>query len=81
MGYTPGQYQQDESIAHVLHEVARAHRILELEGHGDMSMGHLSYRDPFGRGLWLKRGNLALSEVVQGLHGVTPPPVDHAGTR
>jgi L-fuculose-phosphate aldolase len=63
MTYTPGIYHQDESIAATLHDVARAHRILELEGHGDMSMGHLSYRDPFGRGLWLKRGNLALSEV------------------
>ena len=63
MSYTPGQYQQDESISNALYEIARAHRILELEGHGDMSMGHLSYRDPFGRGLWLKRGNLALSEV------------------
>jgi L-fuculose-phosphate aldolase len=63
MSYTSGQYHQDESISNVLHDVARAHRILELGGHGDMSMGHLSYRDPFGRGLWLKRGNLALSEV------------------
>lgn len=63
MSYTPGIYFQDQSIAATLHDVARAHRILELEGHGDMSMGHLSYRDPFGRGLWLKRGNLALSEV------------------
>ena len=63
MAYTGGQYHQDESIAHSLYEAARAHRILELEGHGDMSMGHVSVRDPFGRGLWLKRGNLALSEV------------------
>lgn len=63
MSYTPGQYHQDESIAATLHDVGRAHRILEMEGHGDMSMGHLSYRDPFGRGLWLKRGNLALAEV------------------
>lgn len=63
MAYTPGQYHQDQSIANMLHDAARAHRILELEGHGDMSMGHLSVRDPFGRGLWLKRGNLALSEV------------------
>jgi L-fuculose-phosphate aldolase len=61
--YTHSQYFEDQSIASVLEDVARAHRILELEGHGDMSMGHLSYRDPFGRGLWLKRGNLALSEV------------------
>ena len=59
MTYIPGLHQ-DQSIASVLADVARAHRILELEGHGDMSMGHLSFRDPFGRGLWLKRGNLAL---------------------
>lgn len=64
MAYNPGQFQHDQSIANILDDVARAHRILELEGHGDMSMGHLSFRDPFGRGLWLKRGNLALSEVV-----------------
>lgn len=64
MTYTPGRFQQDESIANSLDDAARAHRILELEGHGDMSMGHISFRDPFGRGLWLKRGNLALSEVV-----------------
>lgn len=64
MSYNPGEYHQDESIASALEDAARAHRILELEGHGDMSMGHISFRDPFGRGLWLKRGNLALSEVV-----------------
>ncbi|RKS92997.1 L-fuculose-phosphate aldolase [Microbacterium sp. AG790] len=64
MTYQHTQYFEDGSIASTLADVARAHRILELEGHGDMSMGHLSYRDPFGRGLWLKRGNLALSEVV-----------------
>ncbi|WP_375400086.1 class II aldolase/adducin family protein [uncultured Amnibacterium sp.] len=63
MAYTAGRFHQDESISNALDDVARAHRILELEGHGDMSMGHISYRDPFGRGLWLKRGNLALSEV------------------
>lgn len=64
MSYQHSQYFEDESIASILADVARAHRILEIEGHGDMSMGHLSFRDPFGRGLWLKRGNLALSEVV-----------------
>ncbi|BDZ47205.1 class II aldolase/adducin family protein [Naasia aerilata] len=63
MTYQHSQYFEDASIASTLADVARAHRILELEGHGDMSMGHVSYRDPFGRGLWLKRGNLALSEV------------------
>lgn len=63
MSYSNARYHEDDSIAAVLDDVARAHRILELEGHGDMSMGHISYRDPWGRGLWLKRGNLALSEV------------------
>lgn len=57
-------FAQDDSIGNVLHHLARSHRILEMEGHGDMSMGHLSYRDPHGRGIWLKRGNLALSEVT-----------------
>jgi L-fuculose-phosphate aldolase len=66
-GDTPDAlYTQDDSIANVLDHVARAHRILEMEGQGDMSMGHLSYRDPFGRGLWLKRGNLGLEEVRGG---------------
>lgn len=46
-----------------LHDLARAHRILDLEGHNDMSLGHLSWRDPEGRGLWLKRGNIGLEEV------------------
>lgn len=63
MSYKPDRYHVDQSVDSTLYDVARAHRILELEGHGDMSMGHLSFRDPWGRGLWLKRGNLALSEV------------------
>ena len=29
-----------------LDELARACRILEMEGHGDMTLGHLSLRDP-----------------------------------
>jgi len=27
-------------------ELARACRVLEMEGHGDMTLGHLSLRDP-----------------------------------
>ena len=48
-----------------LRDLARAHRILNLEGHNDMSLGHLSLRDSQGRGLWLKRGNLGLEEVTE----------------
>ncbi|MER6530196.1 class II aldolase/adducin family protein [Streptomyces sp. NPDC001508] len=63
MSSSDALHSQDDSIANVLDNLARAHRILEMEGHGDMSMGHFSYRDPHGRGLWLKRGNLGLEEV------------------
>ena len=45
-------------------ELARACRILEMEGHGDMTLGHLSLRDPDGRGFWLKRNRIGLGEVM-----------------
>ena len=46
-----------------LWDLSRAHRILNLEGHNDMSLGHCSMRDPWERGVWLKRGNIGLEEV------------------
>ena len=54
------------AVVDILDDLARAHRILEMEDHGDMSMGHLSFRDPEGRGAWLKRGNLGFEEVQPG---------------
>lgn len=54
----------DETVSRSLIELARAHRILDGEGHNDMSLGHLSVRDPRGRGFWLKRGNIGLEEVM-----------------
>ena len=56
--------EPETTIAPTLRDLARAHRILDLEGHNDMSLGHLSWRDPLGRGLWLKRGNIGLEEVT-----------------
>src|SRR5215467_12428613 len=47
-----------------LEELARACRILEMEGHGDMTLGHLSLRDGGGRGFWLKRNRIGLGEVL-----------------
>src|SRR5882757_1538014 len=47
-----------------LDELARACRILEMEGHGDMTLGHLSLRDGEGRGFWLKRNRIGLGEVL-----------------
>jgi L-fuculose-phosphate aldolase len=54
----------DAGLDAALRDLARAHRILDLEGHNDMSLGHLSLRDPGGRGFWLKRGNIGLEEVI-----------------
>jgi len=47
-----------------LDELARACRVLELEGHGDRVVGHMALRDPDGRGFWMKRAGIALGEVV-----------------
>ncbi|HEX2547068.1 MAG TPA: class II aldolase/adducin family protein [Ramlibacter sp.] len=47
-----------------LDKLARASRILELEGHGDLSLGHLSLRDAQGRGFWMKRNRIGLGEVL-----------------
>ena len=46
-----------------LDKLARACRILEMEGHGDMTLGHLSLRDPGGMGFWMKRNAIGLGEV------------------
>lgn len=47
-----------------LDKLARACRILEMEGHGDMTLGHLSLRDPAGRGFWFKRNARGLGEIL-----------------
>lgn len=46
-----------------LDQLATACRILEAEGHGDLTLGHLSLRDPEGRGFWMKRNRAALGEI------------------
>jgi L-fuculose-phosphate aldolase len=45
---------------------ALACRILEMEGHGDMTLGHLSLRDPSENGFWMKRNSIGLGEVLDG---------------
>jgi L-fuculose-phosphate aldolase len=54
----------ESNLQAALVEVARACRILEMEGHGDMTLGHLSLRDPAGRGFWMKRNRVGLGEVL-----------------
>jgi L-fuculose-phosphate aldolase len=45
-------------------EAARACRILDMEGHGDMTLGHLSLRAEGGSGFWMKRNRIGLGEVL-----------------
>jgi L-fuculose-phosphate aldolase len=52
-----------ESLSAALTELAYGCRILHMEGHADMTLGHLSLRDPAGRGVWLKRSGIGLGEV------------------
>lgn len=46
-----------------LNDLAVACRVLALYGHEDKNLGHLSWRDPAGRGLWLKRALVGLAEI------------------
>ena len=54
----------DQATRDRLTEAARACRILEMEGHGDMTLGHLSVRDDAGAGFWMKRNRIGLGEVL-----------------
>lgn len=47
-----------------LEQLALACRIVAMEGHASRTVGHLALRDPEGRGLWLKRSEAGLEEIV-----------------
>jgi L-fuculose-phosphate aldolase len=53
----------DAELDEGLRELAIACRVLALYGHEDKTLGHLSLRDPQGRGLWLKRAHVGLAEI------------------
>lgn len=55
---------QTTDIADQLNELAQAHRILAAMGHEDLTSGHMSWRDPEGRGLWMKRNDIGMDEVM-----------------
>ena len=44
-------------------QVASASRILGVEIGDDFTLGHVSVRDPAGRGAWMKRNGVGLSEL------------------
>lgn len=50
-------------IAQGLEDLARGYRILAMNGHTEGTLGHLSWRDPEGRGLWMKCQEIGLDEV------------------
>jgi ribulose-5-phosphate 4-epimerase/fuculose-1-phosphate aldolase len=54
----------DNDIATQLDELCAAHRILAAEGHEDRTSGHVSWRDPEGRGFWMKRSQIGMDEVL-----------------
>ncbi len=53
----------NEAIARGLEILARGYRILAANGHSEGTLGHLSWRDPEGRGLWMKCQEIGLDEV------------------
>lgn len=55
---------RSNSLTAELDKLATACRVLAMEGHNDVSLGHLSLRDPDGRGMWLKRFFIGLDEVA-----------------
>ena len=45
--------------------IVTACRVLEAAGQADMVWGHVSIRDPEGRGVWIKGSNLGFDEVTE----------------
>jgi L-fuculose-phosphate aldolase len=53
----------ETDIERGLDALARGYRILAMNGHTEGTLGHLSWRDPQGRGLWMKCQEIGLDEV------------------
>ena len=51
------------TLPSLLTRLAQAHRVLAAQGHADGTLGHVSLRDPYGRGFWLKRSDIGMDEV------------------
>ncbi len=52
-----------QSLQGDLETLTRACRVLDMEEHTDLTQGHLSMRDPVGRGVWMKRRGISLRQV------------------
>jgi L-fuculose-phosphate aldolase len=49
----------------LLDQLVTSCRVLGAEGQGDMVWGHVSLRDPDGRGFWMKAAGLGLEEITR----------------
>ncbi|MDQ7829710.1 MAG: class II aldolase/adducin family protein [Armatimonadota bacterium] len=54
----------DEAAHAIRRRVALASQVLGLADHGDLVWGHVSLRDPEGRGVWMKASGWAFEEVT-----------------
>jgi ribulose-5-phosphate 4-epimerase/fuculose-1-phosphate aldolase len=52
-----------ERVRTLRSDVALGCRILAAEGHDDLIWGHVSARDPAGRGVWMKCSGLGFEEI------------------
>lgn len=52
------------NLAQGLDELVLGHRVLSMEGHDELTLGHLSWRAPDGRGFWMKRHSIAMCEIM-----------------
>ncbi len=51
------------AVTELRRRVAVACRIIALEGYADLTLGHVSAREPGSRTVWIKRKGIALDEV------------------
>jgi L-ribulose-5-phosphate 4-epimerase len=57
---------EEPSVATLRDDIANACKVLALFDQGDFVWGHVSARDPGGRGVWMKASGLGFEEVEAG---------------
>ena len=55
---------RDKRVAEVCEDIVLACHMLAREGQGDAVWGHVSGRDPGGRGFWMKPARMGIEEVL-----------------
>ncbi|NWL10403.1 ribulose phosphate epimerase [Paenarthrobacter ureafaciens] len=62
-----------EEIEHIRTLIGQSSQVLAANGSGDLIWGHVSVRDPEGRGAWLKQASFGLEEISKDrVHLVSP---------